>query len=102
MTIRPKDALLEGTRILERVLGPQGFVFQFGGEDQGSGGNFAWGEFVRESRRLELHFRHDLGLVRYHVDSWSASHETYMRELGLWEQCRYPGFPRTRSNRFTN
>ena len=57
-----------------------------------SGGNFAWGEFVREDLRIELHFRQSLGLVRYHVGDQSAFHESYMRELGLWDQCRYPGF----------
>ena len=89
---RPKDALLEGVKILDPVLFPSGFRFRFGEEGRGSGGKFAWGEFVREDRRLELHFRHSLGLVRYHVADQSASHESYMRELGVAEQCRYPGF----------
>jgi hypothetical protein len=31
-------------------------------------------------------------MVRYHADDQSASHESYMRELDLWNQCRYPGF----------
>jgi len=89
---RPKDALLDGAKILDLVLLPKGFRFQFREEGRGSGGNFAWGEFVREDRRLELHFRQSLGLVRYHVGDQSASHESYMRELGVWDQRRYPGF----------
>jgi hypothetical protein len=31
-------------------------------------------------------------MVRYHIDDQSASHESYMRELNVWNQCRYPGF----------
>ena len=88
----PKEALLDGAKILDAVLLPKGFRFQFRKEGKGSGGNFAWGEFVREDRRLELHFRQSLGLVRYHVGDQSAFHESYMRELGGWDQCRYPGF----------
>ena len=89
---RPKDVLLDGVRILERLLVPRGFQFRFGGEGNGSGGSFAWGEFVREDRRLELHFRQSLGLVRYHIGDQNVSHEFYMRELGAGDQCRYPGF----------
>jgi hypothetical protein len=90
--LRPKDALVDGAKILDLVPLPKGFRFQIGQERKRSGGNFAWGEFVREGRRLELHFRQSLGLVRYHITDRSASHESYMRELGVWDQCRYPGF----------
>jgi hypothetical protein len=90
--IRPKEALLDGAKILDLVLLPEGFRFQFREAGKGSGGNFAWGEFVRDDRRLELHFRQSLGLVRYHIGNQSASHESYMRELGVRSQCRYPGF----------
>jgi len=88
----PKNALLNGVQVLDPVLSPNGFQFRFRGEGKGSGGYFAFGEYVREDRRLELHFRHSLGLVTYHFADQSASHESYMRELGVWEQCRYPGF----------
>src|SRR5271169_5470471 len=84
--------LLDGTKILDPVLLPKGFRFQFREEAKGSGGNFAWGEFVREDRRLELHCRQTLGLVRYHVGNQIASHESYMRELGVLDQRHYPGF----------
>jgi hypothetical protein len=90
--ISPKEALLTGAEILGRILVPNGFEFHLRGVENGSGGKSAWGEFVRNDRRLELHFRFSLGLVRYHVRRWSASHESYMRELGVWSQCRYPGF----------
>jgi len=89
---RAKEALLEGAKVLESVLLPKGFRFQFREDGRGSGGHFAWGEFVRDDRRLELHFRYSLGLVRYHAGNHSACHESYMRALGVWDQCRYPGF----------
>jgi hypothetical protein len=92
VVLSAKDALLEGAEILGRILFPNGFKFRFGGEENGSGGKSAWGEFVRKDRRLELHFRRGLGLVRYHIRRWNASHESYMRELEAWPQCRYPGF----------
>ena len=88
----PKNALLEGIKVLEPMLLPCAFQFQLRGEGKGAGGYFAWGEFVRNDRRLELHFRHSLGLVTYHVAQERSSHETYMRELGVWNQCQYPGF----------
>ena len=69
-----------------------GFNFDMAGQGTSSGGPFAWGEFVRDERRLDLHFRHSLGMVRYHIRDKSASHESYMREIGLWEGCEYPGF----------
>ncbi|MGO8758182.1 MAG: hypothetical protein ACLQG3_08670 [Terracidiphilus sp.] len=88
----PKKALFDGARTLFRVLEPHGFRFEFRGEGESSGGLFAWGEFVRAERRLEVHVRHNLGLVTYHVADRSASHDYYMRELGVVEQCHYPGF----------
>ncbi len=36
--------------------------------------------------------RQSLGLVRYHLGPHSASHEYYMKELGEWRRCDYPGF----------
>ncbi len=90
--IKPKDALVEGAKILKPALSPYGFRFRFRESGLGSGGNFASGAFVRRDRQLELHFRWSLGLVRYHVDKDSASHEFYMRELSVWDQCQYPGF----------
>ena len=88
----PKSSLLEGAEILEKALAPNDFHFRFHGEGKSSGGTYAWGEFVRGDRRLELHVRVNLGLVRYHVATESASHDYYMREIGVLERCHYPGF----------
>ncbi len=90
--IRPTDSLIEGSKVIQQLIGPLGFQFQYQDQGQGSGGAFAWGEFVRDDRRLEIHFRHTLGLVSYHIGDESASHKAYMSELGVWEQCLYPGF----------
>jgi hypothetical protein len=69
---------------------PHGFVFELRDEGAGSGGYFAWGEFVRGDRRLEFHYRTSLGLVRYHLGLQSSSHEGYMREIGVLGRNRYP------------
>ena len=90
--LSPSEVLLDGAKILDRVLSPKGFQFQFKGHGPSSGGNFACGEFVRDNRWLEIHFRDSLGLVRYHIGDHSASHESYMRALGVRDQCKYPGF----------
>ena len=68
MTSTPKQTLLAGVGILDSVLSPYGFVFEFRDEGIGAMGPFAWGEFVRGDRRLELHYRYGLGLVTYHAD----------------------------------
>jgi hypothetical protein len=57
---------------------------------------------VRGNRRLELHFRYSLGMVRFHIADQNASHEAYMRELGAWEGCRYPGFSDDPMDAFRN
>ena len=82
-----------GVRAIATVLLPHGFRFVFRESGSGSGGPFASGELIREDRRLELHVRESLGLVSYHLGSHSASHEYYMKELGVWSRCEYPGFP---------
>jgi hypothetical protein len=88
----PKESLLAGARILDSALVPDGFLFILRDEGHSSGGHFAWGEYVRDDRRLELQYRHSLGLVAYHASGRRASHESYMRELGVWKECQYPGF----------
>ena len=74
------------------MLRTHGFRFELRGEEVSSGGSFAWGEFVGIDRRLELHYRDNLGLVTYHFRGESASHQAYMKELGVWGRNRYPGY----------
>jgi hypothetical protein len=90
--VGPKDVLKKGVKLLKPLLRSNGFRFRLGRQGKGSGGAYASGEFVRKDRRLELHFRGSLGLVQYRVGQDSASHEFYMRELDVWDQCKYPGF----------
>jgi len=88
----PRELLTRGVALLEPVLRPHGFSFVFREEGQSSGGSFAAGDFVRANRRLELHFRHSLGLVTYHVGTARVSHSGYMEELGVRQRAAYPGF----------
>jgi hypothetical protein len=90
--LNPQAALVAGSKKIEVVLLPKGFRFRLHAGGIGSGGEFACAEFVRGDMRLEIHFRDSLGIVRYHIGDQSASHESYMRELGVWDKCRYPGF----------
>ncbi|MGA7238049.1 MAG: hypothetical protein WBY44_20345 [Bryobacteraceae bacterium] len=90
---KPEARLRAGVATIATVLAPHGFRFLVRESGNSSGGPFAFGEFVRGDRRLELHVRDSLGLVRYHLGSHSASHEYYMKELGEWPRCDYPGFP---------
>ena len=91
-SVDPRATLEVGARVLGDVLEPAGFRFVIAQSGRGSGGHFARGDFIRADRRLELHFRRFLGLVRYHIGADHAGHEAYMRALGVWDRCAYPGF----------
>ena len=84
--------LRAGCQIIAPVMDRHGFNFVEGLSAQGSGGSFASGEYVRGDRRLELHFRHSLGLVTDRIDTFSLSHVAYMQALGKCWHHRYPGF----------
>lgn len=92
----PKEILDRGVAELGKVFEPAGFVFIDAGEDSGSGGPSASGEFIRGDRRLELHVRSSLGLVRYHFGDYSVSHEYLVRGVRGTERIagpnEYPGF----------
>ena len=89
----PSEVMESGRKILERVLGPHGWRFVPGPSGASSGGQYAQADVIRGDRRLELHFRHSLGLVTYHLGSASVSHEAYMEVLlGCRGASRYPGF----------
>jgi hypothetical protein len=89
----PAECLREGCIILEPILGKHGFEFQWGGDGPSSGGPFAFGAYASAGRKLELHYRHSLGLVTYHFERHSLSHKSYMRAvLGSGGGNHYPGF----------
>jgi hypothetical protein len=89
------EALAAGVQMLSPLMEAHGFRFVPLASGKGSGGWSASGEFRRERdselRRLELHFRQSLGLVRYHLNDASLSHSDYMQALKA--KNRYPGFP---------
>ncbi len=91
--VRPAHYLQAGCRILDPVMERSGFTRFEKGSGRGSGGDFAWCEYLSGERRLELHFRRSLGLVRYHIGSDSMTHSDYMHQLlGSAGGNRYPGY----------
>lgn len=85
--------LLRGSKLLKPLLSAHGFTFHALGSGGSSGGPFAYGEFRRNDRRLELHFRQSLGMIRYHLAGSSMSHQDYMRTvIGKSNSSHYPGF----------
>jgi hypothetical protein len=89
----PNHTLQRGASLLGQLLLRHGFVFEILGAGEGSGGTFAFGHFRRGDRRVELHFRYSLGLVRYHLGSRSMSHEDFMYAVqGKLHASKYPGF----------
>lgn len=81
-----------GANLLGEYLYPLGFHFEIISEGAGSGGAFVGGVFKRDTLKLEIHFRDSLGMVSYHLNENSVSHENYMSALGVRERCQYPGF----------
>jgi hypothetical protein len=89
----PQELLKAGVEILDDLMRSHGFDYTSTAAGVGSGGSFATGEFRRGNRGLELHYRHFLGLVTYHVGDLVLSHEDYMWSIlgGRW-RSEYPGF----------
>jgi hypothetical protein len=96
MPMNPREVLDAGVVELAEVLGPAGFTFVGGDDGVDGDGPFATGEFWRGDRRLELHVRRSLGLVRYHFGEQSLSHEDLVRGVravdGIAAEAQYPGF----------
>ena len=93
MAESPNECLRKGSEILNPVLCKYGFEFKWGGSGHGSGGPFAFSAFVNGERKLELHYRYSLGLVKYHFGKLSLEHDAYMRViLGPSGGNHYPGF----------
>jgi len=89
----PSQCLRNGSAILDPILCNYGFKFSWGGSGPSSGGPFAFGAFVNGDRKLELHYRHSLGLVKYHFGDLSLDHDSYMKVvLGPDGGNHYPGF----------
>jgi hypothetical protein len=92
----PRELLERGVVELAPVLEPAGFVFIDGGDESGSGGPSASGDFLGRDRRLEIHVRVSVGPVRYHFGDYSVSHEDFVRGVRGTERIdgpgQYPGF----------
>jgi len=82
----------EGRRLIDPIMNANGFHWETGHSGKASGGLFASGQYVKDDRRLELHFRRSLGLVTYHIGRVSLSHDAYMRHVARYARARYPGF----------
>jgi hypothetical protein len=90
----PADILSEGSEILRPLMSKHGFHFSVDGKGNGSGGNFAFGSWRRNDRKLEYHFRYSLGLVEYSLGSEAISHGLLLWALsGERHKARYPGSP---------
>src|SRR5215472_12168733 len=92
----PVETLAEGCKILDSILVPSGFRFISGQAGKSSGGHFASGGYVRDERRLELHFRYSLGLVSYHFRELTASHESVIVRSVFTEIINTPASQRLR------
>ena len=85
------ESMEAGVDFLSGLMQSHGFAYAGTAIGKGSGGAFASGEYRRGDRRLELHFRHSLGLVKYHAGDVELSHEDYMWSvLGERYACHYP------------
>jgi hypothetical protein len=83
----------EGRKLIDPIMRANGFHWQAGSSGKSSGGYFASGQYVKKNnRRLELHLRHSLGLVTYHIARLSLSHEDYMAHTAGKGKYQYPGF----------
>lgn len=89
MTFDPKTQLLEGAKILSPRMLASGFTFAPEEAGPASGGAFARGSYTKGDRRLELHYRWGLGIVRYHIAEHALDHDVYMRLLGVYPQSQW-------------
>ena len=93
MAATPDEFLEAGRIILDPILTGYGFRWEAERVGHGSGGKFASGAYIRDARRLELHFRFSLGLVSYSLGDGQMSHVDYMRvAVSPSGRGAYPGF----------
>lgn len=91
--VDPLEIFKKGVNILNLLLLSNGFLYVAGESGPSSGGSYACGAYMKEGRKLEIHFRYRLGLVTYHVGTDSLRHEVFMRALlGRDGGNRYPGY----------
>ena len=79
----------EGAEHLKPVLEPLGFEFGIVKSGGSCGGCFCEAEFSLGPRRIEFHFRGQLGLVRYHLNEVNASHKSYIQALSAESESQY-------------
>ena len=92
----PTEILARGLPELAAVLEPAGFIFIDAGDQSGSGGPPAGGDFLSRDRRLEIQVRSSLSVVRYHFGDYAISHEDFVRGVRGTDRIdgpgEYPGF----------
>ena len=84
--------LQEGRKYIDPIMEANGFHWKDGRSGNSSGGFSDSGEYIKENRKLELHFRWSLGMVKYHIGESQISHENYMLHLAGKGKATYPGF----------
>ena len=89
MIFDPRRQLEAGIAILDPRMTEKGFSFALEGEGAASGGHFACGSYTKGNRRLELHYRWGLGIVRYHIGEHTLEHADYMRLRGTYAQSQW-------------
>jgi hypothetical protein len=90
--MNPREALIEGVKVLDPFMSENGFSFSLIESGQGSGGIYAFGRYISGNRTLELHYRYSLGQVKYVIGDSELYHEDYMKLLRVSGKNHYPGF----------
>jgi len=67
MKNRAIEKLKEGRKFIDPIMEANGFHWEAGLAGKSSGGYSDSGQYVKGDRKLQLHFRHFLGLVTYYI-----------------------------------
>jgi hypothetical protein len=92
MKNRAIEKLKEGRKFIDPIMESNGFHWEAGLAGKSSGGYSDSGYYLKGDRKLELHFRHSLGLVTYYIAEVSLSHEDFMLHVAGKGKYEYPGF----------
>jgi len=96
------DIVIEGSEILKPLMSKNGFQFTLDGEGQSSGGQFAFGPWTKNDRKLEYHFRFSLGLVEYSLENKTIEHGFFLWALtGEKRKAKFPGSSEDPTNGFS-